>query len=118
METQTLKDKLLSELYSISSRAKNVDEVTIQHGFRFINKLDKYGVIKDNLSMSVLSDGNLSFEWKYEKPRSATFNIDFDKDTDRLLWCCYIDGMKDHLYGSVIHFDELVPYLKRFLGIK
>lgn len=118
MDTQILKEKLLGELYSIASKNKNVDELTTQHGFRFINKLEKYGVIRDNLSISVLSDGNLSFEWKFEKPKKATFNIDFDKDTDSLMWCCYVDGMKDYFNGTVVHFDELVPYLKKFLGIK
>ena len=118
MEIQNLKNKLLNELEAISTINTNVDQITIQHGLRFINKLEKFGAITDNLSMSVLSDGNLSFEWKFEKPKHACFNIDFDKDTDKLQWCCYIDGMKDYLYGTVIHFDEIAPYLKRFLGVK
>lgn len=118
METQTLKEKLLNQLSSLVAENGNIDNETSQHGFRFINKLDKYGLITNNLSMSVLSDGNLTFEWNFEKPKPAKFNVDFDKTTDRLMWCCYITGMNDHLYGSVIHLEEIVPYLKRFNGIK
>lgn len=114
MEKETLKDNLLNQLNSFG---KKIDEETKSHGYRFIDKLEKYGVIKDNLKMYVMNDGNLTFIWRFEKPKSASFNIDFNKIADNLNWCCYIEGMKDALYGSVEHLDDIVPYLKKFLGV-
>ena len=115
MENEALKNRLVSQLNTYS---KNLDDETNAHGSRFIEKLSKYGVITNNLSMSLLDDGNLSFEWKFEKPKFGTFNIDFDKSSDSLNYCMYIEGMKNQFYGKVSHFDEIVPYLKRFLGFK
>ena len=118
MDTEEKKLQLIAKIDKLASQYLNIDDETRNHGHRFVNKLSKYNLIKDNLDVNALDDGNLGFEWKFEKPKHAKFNIDFDKSVDRLMWCCYIDGMKDNLFGSVLHLEEILPYVKRFLGIK
>lgn len=118
MEIQNLKDELFNSLRNLVASNELIDEDTNQHAIRFINKLDKYGLITKNLELSSLPDGNLTFKWSYTKPKTASFNIDFDKTTDSLVWCCYIDGMIDNLFGRVIHLEDILPYLKKFNGIK
>lgn len=113
------KDNLLNSLQILINNNKDIiDDETKQHAVRFINKLDKYGLINNSLELSVLSDGNLTFKWSYTKPKNASFNIDFDKSTDSLVWCCYIDGIIDNLFGKVIHLEDILPYLKKFNGIQ
>lgn len=95
-----------------SCNAEAISEETINHGQRFVNKLDKYHVSLVNLAVTPLTDDNLSFKWSY--PDKTTFNIDFDKKTDTLLWCCYKDD-NNTWFGSVSHFEEILAKLSKFI---
>ena len=70
-------------------------------------------ISEDNLTISQLTDDNLSFVWTY--PDSTTFNIDFDRSTDCLLWCCYKDD-KHFWEGSCPHFEDIVKNLQLFIN--
>lgn len=96
-----------------NQNALAISEDTYKHGLRFLNKLEKHNISTDNLTISPLTDDNLSFVWAY--PDSTTFNIDFDRSTDCLLWCCFKDD-KHFWEGSCPHFEDIVKNLQLFIN--
>ncbi len=87
---------------------------TYNHAIRFINKCEKNNISLNNCSISPLEDDNLSFKWSYKD--NSYFSIDFDREQDRLLWCCYKDD-KHYWSGNSIHFEDVLPNLKKYIDI-
>lgn len=110
------KERLISRINEISNIYKFAKQSSIKHGFRFIDKLDKYNLLRDYTQIEILDDGNLSIRWSYTKPKKATFTIDFDEDNDKLVWCCEVEGVDDIFYGSVCHLEDILKYLQKYLG--
>lgn len=120
MTKMELNDRIaeISKSYSVdnwdSKGAVAISDVTIKHGYRFINKLEKYQIIDDHLSIYPLEDDNLSFQWFFPET-GCKFNIDFDKLTDSLNWCCFKD-INNHWNGNCSHLEEIVEYIKKVIS--
>ena len=97
-----------------SKGAVAISDITIKHGYRFCNKLEKYELIDDHLTIEPLEDDNLSFQW-YFPETGCKFNIDFDKFTDSLNWCCFKD-VNNHWNGNCSHLEEIVDYIKKVIS--
>lgn len=110
------KERLIAKVLEISKNVSFVKQSSIKHGLRFIEKLDKIDAIKDHTDISCRDDGNLTFHWEYSSPRKSKFNIDFDEDNDKLLWCCEIEGINDVFYGESCHLEDISKYLIKYLN--
>lgn len=116
------KDEILKKIDDIYSRcriggwdnhnAAPMTSETYNHAIRFVNKCEKNHVSLNNCDISPLEDDNLSFKWSYKD--NSYLSIDFDREQDRLLWCCYKDD--NHYWtGSCVHFEDILPNLKKYI---
>lgn len=117
------RENLLKKIYGIYQTCKSPDwdkcnsmpisEDTYKHAIRFVSKLEKYNVSIENIKVSPLNDDNLNFCWSYDD--GTSFNIDFDRSNDTLIWCCYKD--EKHIWDGVcIHFEDIVENLMKFIN--
>lgn len=117
------KDKLLKKLNDIYDNCKvfnwdkngalAISQDTYNHSLRFVSKLEKNEISIDNMTVSPLTDDNMNFCWKYDD--GTSFNIDFNRSNDTLMWCCYKDD--NHIWdGCCVHFEDIVENLRKFIN--
>lgn len=122
MENFELKQSFLNQILNFKSgcchdnwdgeNSLALSQDTIDHGLRFINKLEKYNLINDNLRIRPGSN-TIIFTWKKSNSNNIA-TIEFDNQWDRLIWC--IEDNSNIMYGQSIHLEEIVEKFKTFLG--